>query len=161
MRGLREYDFAAGIHLYRYKEQNILLDVNTGAIHLLDELAYHLVEKLAVLQGDWERALAELEAEFPAEEIAEAAQEIEDAWRNGSLFSEFAVPVVGLSRLSVKALCLNMAHSCNMKCSYCFASQGNFGLRPALMSLETAKAALDFYWSKVGKGKTWRWTFRR
>jgi len=151
LRGLREYDFAAGIHLYRYKEQNILLDVNTGAIHLLDELAYHLVEKLAVLQGDWERALAELEAEFPAEEIAEAAQEIEDAWRNGSLFSEFAVPVVELSRLSVKALCLNMAHSCNMKCSYCFASQGNFGLRPALMSLETAQKALDFLLEQSGE----------
>lgn len=151
MQGLREYDFSAGIHLYRYKDLNILLDVNSGAIHLLDELAYRLVESLAALQGDWEQAVNGLEAEFPAELLAEAAQEIENAWRSGSLFNEFAVPVIDLSDLCVKALCLNIAHACNMKCSYCFASQGDFGQVPALMSLEMAQRALDFLLERSGE----------
>lgn len=153
MRDLKDYDFAAGIHLYRYNELNILLDVNSGAIHLLDELAYCLLEKLVVLRGDREKVLAAMEKEFPAEEIAEAFREMEGAEENGSLFTEFAIPVVDLSQLSVKAICLNIAHACNMKCSYCFASQGDFGLKPALMSLETAKKSLDFLLEKSGERK--------
>ncbi len=147
---LDNYDFQANIHLFRWQDQNLLLDVNSGAIHLLDEMSYKFIEKLIAYQGNQEQVRETLAAEIPAEELEEIAEEIRDAYEAGAIFSAEDILPVDLSRLNIKALCLNVAHACNMKCSYCFASQGDFGMNACLMSLETAKQALDFLMQKSG-----------
>lgn len=147
MRSLANYDFAANIHLYCCKELNILLDVNSGAIHILDDLAYQLVEKIIARQGNIEAAgieIARHNPDYSEEEINQVISELEAAVQAESLFTEGQVLEVDLSKLHIKAICLNVAHACNMKCRYCFAGQGEFGRSPALMSLATARQALDF-----------------
>jgi len=147
---LANYDFQSNTHLFRWQDQNLLLDVNSGAIHVLDEMSYKFIEKLIAYQGNQEQVREVLAAEMPAEELDEIAEEIRDAYQAGAIFSAEDVLPVDLSRLNIKALCLNVAHACNMKCSYCFASQGDFGMNACLMSLETAKQALDFLMQKSG-----------
>lgn len=150
MRSLTNYDFTANIHLYRWKGLNILLDVNSGAIHILDKLAYQLAEKIIEHQGEVEKAKSDIASLYSADEINQAILEIEEAIRADSLFTEGQVLEVDLSQLCVKAICLNVAHACNMKCHYCFAGQGEFGQAPSLMSLATARRALDFLVEKSG-----------
>lgn len=153
MRSLANYDFAANIHLYRYKELNILLDVNSGAIHILDDLAYQLVEGIIAKQGDLEKARIDVSKQNPGyaeDEIDQLILELEAAIQAESLFTEGQVLEVNLSNLHIKAICLNVAHACNMKCRYCFAGQGEFGRPPALMSLATARQALDFLLEQSG-----------
>lgn len=150
MLSLANYDFQSHIHLFKWQDQNLLLDVNSGAIHVLDEISCRLVEKFIECQGDLDRAIEYLQDEIPASELEEIAGEIISAYQTGALFSEEEIWPVDLSRLQIKALCLNVAHACNMKCSYCFASQGDFGMNPCLMSLETAQQALDFLMQASG-----------
>ncbi len=153
MRSLANYDFAANIHLFRYKELNILLDVNSGAIHILDDLAYQLVEGIIAKQGDLEKARIDVTKQNPGyteDEIDQLILELEVAIQAESLFTEGQVLEVNLSNLHIKAICLNVAHACNMKCRYCFAGQGEFGRPPALMSLATARQALDFLFEQSG-----------
>ncbi len=147
---LANYDFSANIHLFQWQNQNLLLDVNSGAIHVLDETSYKYIEKLIIYQGNQDQVMESLAAEIPGDEFGEIAEEILEAYQTGALFSEQEVWPVDLSRLQIKALCLNVAHACNMKCSYCFASQGDFGMDACLMSLETAKQALDFLMHQSG-----------
>lgn len=148
------YDFSAGIHLFRYHELNILLDVNSGALHVLDELGCRLTEELRTWDGDIERALSSLGGEFDEQELRQAAAEFRAAHQEGALFTREDELGLDLSGLPIKALCLNVAHACNMKCRYCFASQGDFGLKPSLMSLATAQKALDFLIGASGHAKT-------
>ena len=156
MQSLANYDFESNIHLYRWKELNILFDVNSGAIHILDDLAYRLVEKIIQYQGNEEKAKNDIASHYPQYSrnlINQAFLELEEAIQAESLFTEGQVMEVDLSKLQVKALCLNVAHACNMKCHYCFAQQGDFGQSPALMSIQTARKALDFLLQKSGNIK--------
>ncbi|MDD2585087.1 MAG: thioether cross-link-forming SCIFF peptide maturase [Syntrophomonadaceae bacterium] len=153
MFSLSAYDFAANLHLYRWKDLNILLDVNSGAIHLLDDLAYETVEKIAYYQGDRSRALEDLSSKYPEDEVQQVMTELGALYEQGGLFSADETPRVDLSSMHVKAICLNVAHACNMRCYYCFASQGDFGMKPCLMDLETGKKAMEFLIANSGKIK--------
>lgn len=144
------YDFEAGIHLFQYQGLNILLDVNSGAIHVLDDISYGFIEKLVEYKGDIERVLDELSREFSCEDLRGVLSELEDAYQAEAIFTREDDLHLDLSHLRVKALCLNVAHVCNMKCRYCFASQGDFGMKPGLMSLSTAQRALDFLIEQSG-----------
>lgn len=150
MISLLNYNFAANIHLFRWKELNILLDVNSGAIHVLDEMAYCLIDKIISYNGDITKAVEDLSHEFPRNEIEELMRELEEAYAKEAIFTESLLPYVDLSSMNIKAICLNVAHACNMKCKYCFASQGDFGMKPCLMTLETAKKAMDFLIEQSG-----------
>jgi len=141
---LAGYDFNANIHLYRWNELNILLDVNSGAIHVLDNLANDFVTCLMKNRGDFYLAVEECSLRYPSSEVMEVATEILAAYEDGEIFTPEEDLTLDLSILPIKALCLNVAHACNMKCGYCFASQGDFGMKPALMSLEVGKKAFDF-----------------
>ena len=147
------YDFEAGIHLFRYQELNILLDVNSGAIHVLDDISYRFIEKLRDYEGDNEQVIKELGSEFSNEDLDEVAAELESAYQAEAIFTKEDDLRLDFSHLQIKALCLNVAHVCNMKCHYCFASQGDFGLKPGLMSLQTGQKALDFLIAKSGSVK--------
>lgn len=142
---LVNYDFHANIHSYKFKETNILLDVNSGAVHLLDDQAALLVQNLIRHQGDFYRAMEDCYFKYSMDELTDTVYELLGLWEEGSLFTEKDEDVKpDLSSLSIKAVCLNVAHLCNMKCDYCFASQGDFNTQKGLMSIEIGQSAIDF-----------------
>ncbi len=147
------YDFEAGMHLFRYQELNILLDVNSGAIHVLDDISCRFIEKTRDYDGDTQLAVRDLSSEFSDDEIQEVLAELESACQAESIFTREDSLSFDWSNLPIKAMCLNVAHACNMKCHYCFASQGDFGMNPCLMSLETGKKALDFLIARSGPAR--------
>ncbi len=151
MISLGAYDFEANIHLFRWNELNIVLDVNSGAIHIMDDIAYKVIDRMVESRGDISTAKQKLLKEFTDNEIEQVIIELESLHEQGALFSADEAPRVDFSKMNIKAICLNVAHACNMKCHYCFASQGDFGMRPCLMTLETGKRAMDFLVEKSGK----------
>ena len=138
------------IHRYQLGGQNIVLDVCSGAVHVVDGLAYDMIG----LFEDRSRAevLAETAAKHPgtpAEELAECYGQIAALKEAGQLFTpDVFEPLAGRFKEKssgvVKALCLHVAHTCNLSCAYCFASQGKYNGERAVMSFEVGKQALDF-----------------
>ncbi len=140
------------IHQYKLNGYNIVLDVNSGSVHVVDEVAYDMIAAYADTPRD-ELIAAMMEKYGHLEDVneAELAECYEDitALRDaGKLFSDdsFRDAAVNLkvNNTCIKALCLHIAHTCNLNCSYCFASQGKYHGDRALMSFETGKRALDF-----------------
>lgn len=143
MHSLAGYDFTANIHLYQYEGYNILLDVNSGAIHLLDEIAFAYINNLIKYEGDFYRALEICTFKY-GEQAFEVMEDLLITYGDGAIFTEPSNDYIDYSQMTVKAVCLNIAHLCNLRCKYCFASQGNFGQKPALMPFEIGKRAIDF-----------------
>lgn len=141
------------IHCYKLGGLNIVLDVYSGSVHLVDEVAYDIIEMYE--KSSKEEITAEILEKYKqkndvtAEEIADCLEDIEELKKQGKLFKEdtFESMAGDLKKRSagiVKALCLHVAHTCNLNCSYCFASQGKYHGERAIMSLEVGKRALDF-----------------
>lgn len=141
------------IHSYKLGGYNIVLDICSGAVHLVDEVAYDIIN----LYEDHTPAeiTAQILAKYPdnpevtAEEIAECLSQIGELKESGQLFTpDTYEPMADTLKQKtsgvVKALCLHIAHSCNLNCAYCFASQGKYHGERALMSFEVGKRALDF-----------------
>ncbi len=140
------------IHQYKLNGFNIVLDVYSGSVHAVDEVAYDMIAMYETHTGD-EIVDAMLKkygdkpdvTEADLRECLEDIQSLKDA---GKLFTEdeYAGMAFDFKRRSneVKALCLHVAHTCNLNCSYCFASQGKYHGDRALMSFEVGKRALDF-----------------
>ena len=138
------------IHCYKLGGYNIVLDVFSGAVHVVDEVAYdtialyetHTTEEIVA-------AICEKYPTVTADEVREGCAQIEELKAAGQLFTpDTFAPMAGelKQRTSgvVKALCLHVAHTCNLNCAYCFASQGKYHGDRAVMSLEVGKQALDF-----------------
>ncbi len=153
MLSLQDYDFDADLHLFEQQGMNILLDVNSGAIHVLNDLGHCFMQRLIDNRGDAQSVVDGMTGLFESQLIKELISELEDAYAAGALFTRGQPLEVDWSHLHVKALCLNVAHACNMKCHYCFASQGDFGMAPRLMTLDTGKKALDFLIANSGAGQ--------
>ena len=156
------------IHQYILNGYHIILDVNSGSIHVTDEKAYEAIrltdqgknpeEIRQALFARYGRKEQDPEQGIKADgvaghgitdaEITECLQDIEELRAAGKLFSEetYADKAFDLKKRNtvIKALCLLVAHTCNLNCSYCFAAQGNFHGQHGLMSFETGKRALDF-----------------
>ena len=99
---------------------------------------------------------------YSREEIKDAYNELYALTEAGELFSsdyDGTETKVSLSGAPIKALCLNVAHDCNMRCEYCFAKTGDFGTGRKIMDFETAKAAIDFVIARSGNAKTLKSTF--
>ena len=141
------------IHRYQLGGLNIVLDIYSGSVHVVDEIAYdaiglyeevakdELISRLFDKYGDRE--------DVTKEELQELYEQIGALKAAGSLFAPdtFRDKAGDLKKKTsgvVKALCLHIAHTCNLDCSYCFASQGKYHGERALMSLEVGKRALDF-----------------
>ena len=147
------------IHQYQLNGYNIVLDVCSGSVHVVDEAAYDLIG----LYEDHSReaAIDEVSAKYPAldrAELEECYDDITSLKDAGKLFTpDTFAPMAGelKARTSgvVKALCLHIAHTCNLNCSYCFASQGKYHGDRALMSFEVGKQALDFLIAHSGTRK--------
>ena len=135
------------IHAYRLAGFNIIVDAGSGSIHSVDDIAY---DTITVFESEGresaERTLRQKHNGLGEAEIIELFDDIEELRRRGLLFAKDAFDGIEkpVSELSIKALCMNVSHMCNMTCSYCFASGGGFGGDPALMSLETGKRVIDF-----------------
>ena len=141
------------IHCYKLGGLNIVLDICSGAVHVVDEVAYDMIEH-------FERMSREQLTAFVSERYADREDvtlpELEECYDQivalkdaGKLFTEdtFAPMADTLKRKTagvVKALCLHVAHTCNLNCAYCFASQGKYQGERAIMSFEVGKQALDF-----------------
>ena len=135
------------VHQYKNNGYNMILDVPSGSVHVADDVLYDAV---AVMRdgGDAGKVREVLQASYPSGEIEEAIGEIEALKKEGSLFSEEpyspAIDRFSKAPTVVKALCLHIAHDCNLACRYCFAEEGEYHGRRALMSFEVGKKALDF-----------------
>ncbi len=136
------------VHIFKQNGYNIVLDVESGAVHSVDDLTYNILEyEKLFLEDDAVNKLSEKIQNADKNEVAEIVSELKELYDDGILYSEEFVPTSYINEnddLPVKALCLNIAHDCNLRCSYCFASTGDFGEGRKLMPFETAKAAIDF-----------------
>ncbi len=138
------------IHQYKLGGYNIVLDVCSGAVHVVDEVAYDIIAMYE--ERDRTSVLSAIKEKYPAiseDEIAECYTQVEELKDMGKLFApDTFQPLAGKLKEKnasvVKALCLHVAHTCNLNCSYCFASQGKYHGERAIMSLEVGKRALDF-----------------
>ena len=138
------------IHQYKLAGHNIVMDIASGSIHEVDDVTYDMIAGYESVESD--ELIAAMQKKYPEisdAELSEIYDEITELVQEGQLFSEdtFA-PMAGelKARTSgvIKALCLHVAHTCNLNCSYCFASQGRFHGERAIMSFETGKRAIDF-----------------
>ena len=141
------------VHQYKLGGYNIVLDICSGSVHVVDEVAYDMIamfeshsreEIVTSIMNTYKDA-----EDVTLEEVEECYDQIVELKENGQLFVEdtFAPMAGELKKKTsgvVKALCLHVAHVCNLNCSYCFASQGKYHGERAIMSLDTAKRAMDF-----------------
>lgn len=153
------------VHLYKSGGYNIVLDVESGAVHVVDDLVYDLISEFeSIVKNDapQESALPVEDAmsfarekdcfgmldRYSEEEFSEAVAEICELANSGNLYQtdiyEQYVDSLKDRETVVKALCLHIAHDCNLRCKYCFAEEGEYHGRRALMSYEVGKKALDF-----------------
>ena len=136
------------IHKYKLNGYNIVLDANSGAVHVVDDLAYDMLDFINEnMKASFSEEVVEiLSKKYDKDDILETYSELYELYDAGQLFSKddyekFASMVINSP---VKAMCLNISHDCNLRCEYCFAAKGDFGTGRELMSLKTAKKAIDF-----------------
>lgn len=153
------YNLEKNVHLYRQGGLNIAYDVNSGSLHLLDDKTYSFLTELSELQKEdpallknSEKLLNTAGSNLRADEKKEIIQELAELQKANILFSCEAEEVNPdyPERPLIKAMCLHIAHDCNLRCRYCFAETGSFGGSRGLMDLETGKKAIDFLLQNSG-----------
>lgn len=151
---LEGYDLKKNVHSYQQGDLKIAYDVNSGSLHILDDTTFSILKVLERLQEEHqplarETVAALLQAEgmpLPQEVAEEIFAEMEELQQEGVLFSKEAEergPAYPAKPI-VKAICLHVAHDCNLRCNYCFAGTGAFGGQRGLMDVATGKQAIDF-----------------
>lgn len=153
------------IHQYQNNGYNIVLDVNSGAVHVVDQAAYDVIRELEqqtefhtpeTLRSEETAAFLRerLGETYTREELSEILEAVAGLTEEGRLFTrdvyENFIDEVKQRKTVVKALCLHIAHDCNLACKYCFAEEGEYHGRRALMSFEVGKKALDFLIANSG-----------
>ncbi len=137
------------IHKYFLNGYYIVIDTNSGAVHIVDELAYRLLDFFTEkLKGECpDEIISTLVNEgFDKQDIIDTYAELKALCDDDSLFSEDTYRPFAdmLAEAPIKSMCLNISHDCNLRCEYCFAAQGDFGHGRKLMPFEVGKAAIDF-----------------
>jgi uncharacterized protein len=150
------------VHQYINNGYHIVLDVNSGSVHVVDEMVYELIaflkeEKQNDSKIDEEKiakAVSHFQGTYAENDVREALAELNELIEAGQLFTEDVyepyVKEFKKRETVVKALCLHIAHDCNLACKYCFAEEGEYHGRRALMSFEVGKKALDFLIANSG-----------
>lgn len=147
------------IHQYKLGGYNIVLDVCSGSVHVVDDVAYDIISLFE--EKSKEDILTAMKCKYAEAEdisqddIEECYAQVQELKDSGKLFApDTFEPMAGVLKEKtsgvVKALCLHVAHTCNLNCSYCFASQGNYHGDRAVMSYEVGKQALDFLVANSG-----------
>lgn len=137
------------IHKFKWDDINFVLDTNSGAVHSVDRITYDMLDFLNGNFFDYteDYLVKKLDKKYSENDIREAYSEILELFKNEKLFSKDSYEDLAKEeklRSPIKSICLNVAHDCNLRCSYCFASEGDFGCGRELMPLETAKKSVDF-----------------
>ena len=142
------------VHCYKNGGYNIVMDVESGGVHVVDDIVYDLIPLLEPLvkNGDSRASMVEAAVRaglaYDKSELAEAVDEIVGLYEADMLYTEdiYESYIDNFQNREpvVKALCLHIAHDCNLACRYCFAEEGEYHGRRALMSFEVGKKALDF-----------------
>lgn len=131
------------IHPFHHNGRYFLLDTESGAVHVVEEVIYHMVPFFE--EGDREKAWEALKNRYDEALLNEAWDELEALKEAGLLMApKETQDFVYNPENIIKAMCLHVAHDCNLRCTYCFASQGDFQGTRELMDLETGKKALRF-----------------
>ena len=153
------------IHQYKNNGYNIVLDVYSGAVHVVDDLCYDVIGLLNSGESEptveslkspetKEQLLKALGEKYEEQDLLDALSDVTELAENRQLFAkdiyEGMIDVVKKQKTVVKALCLHIAHDCNLACKYCFAEEGEYHGRRALMSYEVGKKALDFLIANSG-----------
>ena len=139
------------IHQYKNNGYNIVLDVCSGSVHVVDDMVYDVITLYEQFNRD---EIVKKLPQYPENEIKEACEEIEALKEAGQLFTEdvYEDAIIDFKKRKtvVKALCLHIAHDCNLACKYCFAEEGEYHGGRSLMSFEVGKKALDFLIANSG-----------
>ena len=152
------------VHLYKNNGYNMVLDVNSGSIHVVDDVVYDVLELLneaedrrkeeGFRQEITDKMLAKYGEDITAEDMKDVFEDLDELEENGTLFTVdvYKEGVIDFKKRQtvVKALCLHIAHDCNLACRYCFAGEGEYKGDRSLMSLEVGKEALDFLVANSG-----------
>lgn len=142
------------IHKFQVFDKNIVIDINSGSVFEVDDIVFDILDYYNEKStGDIVKIFSN---KFSEEDIKEAVNEIHTLKEKNLLFTEtdFAFAIKSLQqRQFVKALCLNIAHDCNLRCKYCFASDGDYHGKRELMTAEVGKSAVDFLIQNSGKLK--------
>ena len=153
------------IHQYRNNGYNIVMDVYSGSVHVVDDVCYDVIAKLNGSETEptagtlketdvKDQLLQSLGNKYEASDIEDALSDVIELTEGGQLFVkdtyECMIEEVKKRKTVVKALCLHIAHDCNLACKYCFAEEGEYHGRRALMSFEVGKKALDFLIANSG-----------
>lgn len=142
------------VHQYKMGGYNIVIDVNSGVIHVVDDMTYDMIEMYE--NSDKESIFAEMAKRYPEQQddIVECWDEMQELIAAEELFTKdsYEPYITDFAKRPtvVKALCLHIAHDCNLACQYCFAEEGEYHGKRELMSYEVGKKALDFLVANSG-----------
>lgn len=140
------------VHQYKNNGYNIVLDVNSGAVHVVDDVMYDVIPMFE--EHKKEEIVHSLKGKYKEADIEEAWEEVKELAEDDQLFTkdeyEGYIDQFKTRPTVVKALCLHIAHDCNLACRYCFAEEGEYHGRREVMTFEVGKAALDFLIANSG-----------
>ena len=143
------------VHKFIQDGDYYLIDVNSGSVHIIDELIYNMVGEDELL--DKEDVINNLKDKWSKEEIEEAYEELLDLVKEEVLYSKDLYEEIAMagdeSESYIKALCLNVVHDCNLRCKYCFADEGEYKGCRKPMSAEVGKRAIDYVLENSGNIK--------
>lgn len=141
------------VHVFTMNSCNIAVDGNSGSVHLLDEISCHILKEMQQFIP-LDEVFKRLQADYSAADVLEAYNEIKTLKEQGLLFTPNQIIdeaiLANKNDGSIKALCLHVAHDCNLSCEYCFAAKGDYKSGRKLMSREVALRAVDFLVANSG-----------
>lgn len=140
------------IHKFEQGGNYFILDVNTGAVHVVDELVYDILDDSSLKSK--EEVLTNLKGKYEESVIGEAYDEVEELVKEGILYSGDQYEEIAHGSMDdrdyIKAVCLNIIHGCNLRCKYCFADEGEYHGHKGVMDIDTAKKAIDYVVKRSG-----------
>lgn len=143
------------VHTFKQNGFNIILDVVSGAVHCVDDVAYDVINLYEKNTTDEiVEIMIDKYDDISKQDVLDCLSDIEELKADGKLFTDDDyienLDILAMREPVIKAMCLHVAHTCNLNCEYCFASQGNYHGERAIMDFETGKRALDFLVEKSG-----------
>ena len=140
------------IHKFEQGGNYFILDVNTGAVHVVDELVYDILDDSSLKSK--EEVLTNLKGKYEESVIGEAYDEVEELVKEGILYPGDQYEEIAHGSMDdrdyIKAVCLNIIHGCNLRCKYCFADEGEYHGHKGVMDIDTAKKAIDYVVKRSG-----------
>ena len=132
------------IHKFNYRSYNFVIDINSGCIHLVDDKTFDILNVYFPLSSIDDSCYVAYTHKYSSDTVSSVISELNDLVLKKLLFSH--VDFQGISKIKspIKSMCINIAHDCQLRCKYCFASHGNFGGNAKLMDFNTSKNAIDF-----------------